>query len=122
MNNSLKEIAVRLCMSGENCSRSILLAGAEKYNLQLPVETVSCCNGISAGFGVGGTCSALVAGVMLLGMIYDDDDTAKQKALLLFYMVQGEVGSLNCCSIAGNENCYGLIGIIADQLENIIDL
>lgn len=121
MEKSLREIAVELCKNGENCSRSILVAGGIKYNLELPQKTIDCCNGISAGFGFGGICSALVAGVMLLGILYDDNE-AKQKSLVLFCAIQGEFGGLECCNIGGVDNCYELIGMIAECLEEIIDI
>lgn len=117
---SLKELAIEFSNLGENCSRAILFAGATKYNLNIPSETASCCNGIRAGFGVGGVCSALVAGVMILGMIFDED-LAKQKVLLLFFNVQGELGNVNCSLVAGETNCNYVMGVIATELENIID-
>lgn len=120
LEKSLKTLAIELCMNGENCSKSILIAGGIKYELDLTKETINCCNGISSGFGFGGMCSAIVGAVMLLGLLYDDD-IAKQKSLVLFYMLQDKMGCFDCCSIAGAENCYSLIAIIADCLEQIID-
>lgn len=121
MEKRLKDIAIELCMNGENCSRSILLAGSIKYNLDLEDTTVNCCGGISSGFGFGGMCSAIVAGVMLLGIIYPNDDEAKQKSLVLFFDVQSQLGSMNCSCIAGEDNCYHLLSVISDALENIIE-
>lgn len=50
-----------LCAEGENCSRAILRAASEEYGFPLfSEELLKSCNAISAGFGVGGICSALL--------------------------------------------------------------
>jgi len=109
-----------LCAQGENCSRAVLRAAAEKYGFPLSQELLDCCNGISAGFGVGGTCSALVAAVMVLGILFPVDE-AKQKSLILFCRVQEQWNCIDCCRLSANrEDCNDLIGEITAILEEII--
>lgn len=117
----MKERAMELCAQGENCSRAILKASAEQYNFVLSQELIDSCNAISAGFGIGGVCSALVAGVMVLGILFETDE-AKQKSLILFSMVQEKWRCVDCCRLAaGREDCNDLIGKISEILENVIN-
>lgn len=116
----MKERAMALCAQGENCSRALLKAGAEKYGYPLSKELEDSCNALSAGFGIGSICSALVAGVMVLGVLFPVD-VAKQKSLILFCLVQSQWGCLDCCRLSrGREDCNTLIGEIAELLDGII--
>ena len=116
----MKERAMALCCEGENCSRAILRAAAEQYGFPLSQELIDSCNAISAGFGVGGMCSALVAAVMVLGILFPTDE-AKQKSLILFYRVQERWNCIDCCRLSANkEDCNDLIGEISAMLEEII--
>lgn len=109
-----------LCAEGENCSRAILRGAAEKYDFPLSEELLDSCNAISAGFGVGGMCSALVAAVMVLGILFPTDE-AKQKSLLLFCRVQERWNCIDCTRLSANrENCNDLIGEISGILEEVI--
>lgn len=109
-----------LCAEGENCSRAILRAASEEYGFPLSEELLKSCNAISAGFGVGGICSALVAAVMVLGILYPME-VAKQKSLILLCRAQGEWNCIDCCRLsAKRENCNDLIGEISGMLEEII--
>lgn len=116
----MKERAMALCAEGENCSRAILRAASEKYEFPLSQEMLDSCNAITAGFGVGGMCSALVAATMVLGVLFPVDE-AKQKSLLLFFRVQEQWNCIDCCRLsADRENCNSLIGEISAILEEII--
>ncbi|MCQ4936817.1 MULTISPECIES: C-GCAxxG-C-C family protein [Anaerotignum] len=116
----MKERAMALCMEGENCSRAILRAASETFGFPLSEELLMSCNAISAGFGVGGICSALVAGVMVLGILFPIEE-AKQKSLILLCRAQGNWNCVDCCRLsARRENCNDLIGEIAQMLEEII--
>ncbi len=109
-----------LCCEGENCSRAILRAAAEQYGFPLSEELLDSCNAISAGFGVGGMCSALIAAVMVLGILFPTEE-AKQKSLILFCQVQERWNCMDCCRLSANkENCNDLIGEISAILEEII--
>ncbi len=118
-NASMFLYAIDFCADGANCSQAILLAGAKKYDLQLSDELLQSCSAISAGFGIGGLCSSMIAGTMLLGLVFDET-TAHQKSILFFYAVQDALGSLNCCSIAGETNCHHAISTICNALESLI--
>ncbi|MFI3173862.1 MAG: C-GCAxxG-C-C family (seleno)protein [Bacillota bacterium] len=118
-NTSMFEYTIAFCAEGANCSQAILQAGAKKFALQLPEEMLKSCSAISAGFGIGGLCSGIIAGVMLLGLVFDET-TAHQKSILFFYTVQESLGSLNCCSIAGETNCHSAISVICESLESLI--
>lgn len=116
----MMERAMLLCSQGENCSRAILRAAAEKYGFPLSDELLNSCNAISAGFGVGGMCSALVAAVMVLGILFPTEE-AKQKSLLLFCSIQERWNCIDCCRLSANrENCNDLIGEISEILEEVI--
>lgn len=116
----MKERAMLFCTQGENCSRAILRAASEKYGFSLSDELINSCNAISAGFGVGGICSALVAAVMVLGILFPTEE-AKQKSLLLLCQMQGRWNCIDCCRLSANrENCNDLIGEISELLEEVI--
>lgn len=109
-----------LCAEGENCSRAVLRAASEQFGFPLSQELLDGCNAISAGFGVGGMCSALVAAVMVLGIMFPTDE-AKQKSLILFCRVQERWNCIDCCRLSANrEDCNDLIGEISAILEEII--
>lgn len=117
---SMFEYTLAFCEEGANCSQAILQAGAKKYDLQLPEEVLRSCSAVSAGFGIGGLCSGIIAGVMLLGLVFDETE-AHQKSILFFYEVQDALGGLNCCSIAGETNCHHAMTVICTALETLID-
>jgi|GEM_PF-1768892 len=114
----VRELVMKYCKAGENCSRTILLAAAEKYGFDVSQEMRDCCNGISAGFSVGGICSSLVAAVMVLGILFDTD-AAKQRTLMLFFMIEEKHGDIQCCKLAGSD-CTELIASIGEELERVI--
>ena len=66
----LKERIKKYCQAGENCSRIILQAAAEEYNISLSQDILTSCSGISGGFGIGSLCSGLIAAVMVLGLLF----------------------------------------------------
>lgn len=116
----MKERIRQLCCQGENCSRCILRGAAECYGFALPQELMESLNAISAGFGIGSVCSALVAGVMVLGILFPTDE-AKQKSLLFFSLVQEKWHCLDCARLsADREDCRALLGEIADILQEVI--
>ncbi|WP_352400413.1 C-GCAxxG-C-C family (seleno)protein [Anaerotignum sp.] len=117
----MKERAMALCAEGENCSRAVLRAAAEQYGFPLSQEILDSCNAISAGFGIGGMCSSLVAAVMVLGILFPTEE-AKQKSLILFCRVRARWHCIDCCRLSANRmNCDDLIGEISEILEEIID-
>lgn len=110
-----------LYTEGENCSRAILRAASEKYKFPLSQELLDSCNAMSAGFCIGGMCSAIIAGVMVFGVLFPADE-AKQKSLILFCNVQDRWNCMDCCKLsAKRDNCNDLIWEISAIIEEIID-
>ena len=107
--------------TGENCSRIILLAAAEEYGLSLSADILSACSGIQGGFGIGGICSGLVAAVMVLGLLFEEE-TAKTKRLQFLMQIQERDGFLDCGRLSLQKaDCNVLLSEIADILQNIIE-
>lgn len=107
--------------AGENCSRRILQAVAEEYELSLSEEILAICCGISGGFGIGGMCSGLVAAVMALGLLFEEEEM-KEKRILLLLKVQERFGSLDCCRLSAlGEDCSDVLEGIAEILQEVIE-
>ena len=117
----LKERVRAHCEAGESCSRIILLSVAEEYGISLSQDILSVCGGIQGGFGIGGMCSGLVAAVMALGLLYDEEEI-KEKRILFLLKVQERFGYMDCCrlSVLG-EDCTPLLMEIAEILQEIIE-
>lgn len=109
------------CDAGENCSRIILQAAAEEYGFSLSEDILAACGGISGGFGVGGMCSGLVAAVMVLGLLYDEEEV-KMKRILFLLRAQERFGALDCCRLSAlGKDCSGLLEEIAELLQEVIE-
>ncbi|MDO4530710.1 MAG: C-GCAxxG-C-C family (seleno)protein [Bacillota bacterium] len=107
--------------AGESCSRIILRAAAEEYGFSLSEDILSACSGISGGFGIGGMCSALVAAVMVLGLLYDGEETAGKRILFL-YQMQERFGHLDCSRLSAmEEDCLPVLEEIGEILEAVIE-
>lgn len=117
----LKEKVRDHCGAGENCSRVILRAAAEEYGISLSEDILAACGGIQGGFGVGSMCSGLAAGVMVLGLLFDEEEV-KRKRILFLVKVQETFGALDCCRLsASGEDCSGLLEEIAEILQEVIE-
>lgn len=117
----LKERVQAYCDAGENCSRIILQAAAEEYGISLSEDILSACGGINGGFGVGSMCSGLVAAVMVLGLLFDEEEV-KLRRILFLMKVQEWYGYLDCCRLSAlGEDCSGVLKKIAEILQEVID-
>ena len=117
----LKERICRHCEAEANCSQVILLAADEEYGLSLPKEVLDACRGISGGFGIQGMCSGLVAAVMVLGLVFEEEEV-KEKRILFLIKVQERFGALDCYRLAMHrEDCRGLLEEIAEVLQEVIE-
>lgn len=118
----LKAHIRKICMDGEGCSRILLRAAAEEYGFSLPPELLDACSGINGGFGIDGLCSGLVAGVMVLGLLFEEDEV-KGRRILFLLRAQERFGALDCCclSAAFQGDCCGLLEEIAEILQEIIE-
>lgn len=112
----------KYCREGEGCSRIFLRAAAAEYGFLLPEELLDACSGISGGFGIDGLCSGLVAGVMVLGLLFEEDEV-KVRRILFLLRAQERFGALDCCCLAAafQGDCCGLLEEIADILQEIIE-
>ena len=109
------------CDLGENCSRVILQAAAEEYGFSLSENILAACRGISGGFGIGGICSGLVAAVMALGLLFDEEEV-KWKRILFLMKVQEIYGSLECGRLSALQtDCKEILEGIADILQEVIE-
>ncbi|MGE4214773.1 MAG: C-GCAxxG-C-C family (seleno)protein [Anaerotignaceae bacterium] len=115
----MKEIAQKYYNEGLGCSRSILMAFRDKYGY-VTEEVVSAANAINNGFGIGGMCSALVAGIMVLGLLYEGEEAYSER-MKLMTCFQCKFCSINCMSLAKERNdCIDLIDFVCDYLEEIV--
>ena len=117
----LKERVQARWDAGENCSRTILLAAAEEYGISLSADILSACSGIQGGFGIGGICSGLVAAVMVLGLLFEEE-TAKVRRLQFLMQIQERYGFLDCGRLSLQKaDCSVLLSEIAEILQDIIE-
>ena len=117
----LKERIQAHCEAGENCSRIILQAAAEEYGFSLSEDILAACSGIHGGFGINGMCSGLVAAVMALGLLFDEEEV-KIKRLLFLMKAQETFDGLDCCRLSAlGEDCSGLLEEIAEILQEVIE-
>lgn len=119
----MKNLAVEYHREGYNCSQCILKAVECKYRVNIPIEVLNSCSAVSNGFGYGGICSALVAGVMVFGIL-GGEDNAKSMRIKMFTRFQEIHESFNCGQLVMEKcqcrNCDTLISEIAEIIENIL--
>lgn len=102
--------------SGHGCSKSILLAARDEYGF-VTEEVIESANAINNGFGIGSFCSALVAGIMILGLCYKDD-MAYKKRLMLMGDFQEKFCSVNCgCLSRERSECSDIIKFVCNWLD-----
>ncbi len=116
----LKERIRTYCQDGANCSRIILQAAAEEYDFSLSQDILTACSGISGGFGIGSLCSGLTAAVMVLGLLFDEDEV-KEKRILFFFLVQEKLGFLDCMRLS-TDDCSDILEIIGEVLQEVIEM
>ncbi len=114
--------ALEFYHQGYNCSQCILKAAEKKYNFTLSEREMNMFSGISAGFGIGGICSAIVAGIVLLGMFFEEDRVEVLR-LEMMNTFQERYSSLNCSKLrklTGEYYCEEFITEAAGIIDNII--
>ena len=106
---------------GESCSRIILRAAAEEYGISLSEMILAACSGITGGFGINGMCSGLVAAVMVLGLLFEEE-VVKRKRILFLLRVQEHFDGLDCCRLSAcGKDCGAVLMEIAEILQEIIE-
>lgn len=118
----LKERIQAYCDRGENCSRIILQAAAEEYDISLSEDILAACGGIQGGFGIGGMCSGIVAAVMVLGLLLEEEEI-KLKRILFLLKVQERFCGLDCCRLSAlGTDCSSVLEGIAEVLQEVIEM
>ena len=117
----MKEKTMAYCRAGENCSLALLRAASDQYGFPLSKEMVDSCGAVCSGFGIGGICSALVAAIMVLGVLFQPEEAKKQRLFFLLAFRE-KFGAMDCPSLsAGKLDCTELMGDIAALLEEVIE-
>ncbi|WP_458408305.1 C-GCAxxG-C-C family (seleno)protein [Anaerotignum sp.] len=117
----LKEKVRAHCEAGENCSRIILQAVAEEYEISLSEDILMVCSGINGGFGIGGMCSGVVAAVMALGLLFEEEEM-KGKRIQFLVRAQEKFGGLDCGRLSAlGTDCTGVLIDIAEILQEVIE-
>ena len=113
------EKALEYYDSGEGCSRSILLAARDVYGI-VSDDVIKSAGAITRGFGIGGFCSALIARIMVIGILYDGEE-ANMKRFLLMDSFKSRFCSVNCgCIMRGRSECSQVLEFICNSLDEII--
>jgi len=118
----MRQTALEFYHQGYNCSQCILKSAEKKYGFVLSEQELKLCTGISGGFGIGGMCSAIVAGIMLLGIFFEEEkvDILRLEMMNTF---QKRYSSLNCSNLkrlTGEYYCEDFILEAADIIDEII--
>ena len=119
----MKNLATDYYNRGYNCSQCILKAFETKYKIPITKQAYEMCTGINTGFGVGTTCSVLVAGIMIFGIMFDEQ-TAKRLRMKLLNTFHDRHKSLNCDALlkkrGSNRKCDKIVFEVAEMIDNII--
>jgi len=120
----LKKRALYFYRNGFNCSQCILKACEDLYKIAVSEQSIKMCSAVNKGFGIGGMCSVIIAGIMVFGLMFDEN-TAKSMRIKFISDIQREHKSINCSNLIKERKnglrCEELICQIADLIENIIN-
>lgn len=107
---------------GYNCAQCLLKAAEDRFQICISCQCLASCSAVNSGFGIGGMCSVLIAGIMVFGILFDDA-TAKRLRLALLNSFQEKHKGINCGQIKRmgvSEDCDEIIGDVADLVEELI--
>ena len=119
---SMREEALGYYRKDIGCSQSVLMAFEKKY-AELPWQLKNACGAMNAGFGIGGMCSVVIAGIMIFGILYDENTAKRLRMKLLDQMADNGL-SLLCPLLRkhyGENGCDMLVGEIAGLIDGILD-
>lgn len=120
----MKEQAIAFYRKGCNCSQCILKAAETVYNKPVPKQCYAMCQGVNTGFGIGGICSVLVAGVMVFGLFFNEE-TVKRLRIKLLTEFKRQHGGINCAELVrargDSARCEAIVGQAADMIKKMID-
>jgi len=118
----MREKAMEYYRQGYGCSRSVLMAFEQAYPRAVAQQVYRACAGLDTGLGVGCLCGALIAGVMIFGILFDTGAAKRLRMSLFDQMAERGLG-LYCARLrekAGEAGCAELVGEIASVIDKII--
>ncbi len=119
----MKALAIRFYQQGYNCSQCILKAAEAFYAKPISRQCYNMCQGVNTGFGIGGMCSVLIAGIMVFGLFFGDD-VVKRLRIRLLTEFQSRHPQMDCQALRkerqGNGYCENIVGEIAELVEQLI--
>ncbi|MDR3091860.1 MAG: C-GCAxxG-C-C family protein [Clostridiales bacterium] len=116
----MTESAVSYLESGCNCSQCVVMAAGDFYGLRLPEEIKRALTGVTAGFGAGSACSALVGAVIVFGLLMDEYECKRARITLLSEFAR-KYGAINCAALRKTGmDCKEFIAGAAGLAEGII--
>ena len=114
----MKKEALKYYEEGIECGVCILLAAAQK-NCKISKEIIACGPAISNGLGIGIVCGCIISGIMVMSVIYGEEE-AKKKRVILMNDFKNRFENINCSCLCCNRNsCEDIIGFICDWLESM---
>jgi len=94
------------------------------YELKLNRSALNMCEGINNGQGVGSVCSVLLAGIMIFGLLFDEDETKIARMMLLNKCCE-KYGSLDCAVMKkwrkNGKNCEDIIFDVSNMVGKIVE-
>lgn len=119
----MEKLAVQYYQDGYGCSACIIKAAEHKYGFKMDSKAYKMISSINTGFGVGEMCSVVIACVMVLGLVYGEQDYKKPRLIFLTDF-QRLFGSTNCSYLLryrkSDTMCQKLVESAAGLLDNII--
>ncbi len=117
----LSELAIEYYRQGYSCSRCIMKAAEDEYGINAK-DTLQALGGISNGLGIGAMCSVPITCVLVLGLLYTDENKIKQKRLEFLIRFKKDFKSFNCSEIQKQVDiCDPVIKRGCDILAEIIE-
>ena len=120
----MEKIAYKYYKEGASCSGCLLKAFENYYKIPLNKQCYYMTAGINNGFGIGSTCSVLMASVMMFGILFEKE-TVKRLRMKLFSEFLDIYKDLGCYEIKKERkhtgNCAEVVKDIALITKRLID-
>ncbi|WP_346353891.1 C-GCAxxG-C-C family (seleno)protein [Azotosporobacter soli] len=114
-----------------NCAEKILYGANLVYKLGLDPQALRLSAGFGGGMGIGSTCGAVTASIMVLSSLFvkeraHEGETIKQLSQQFLAAYQREMGDLNCDALKAQHRtpetkCTFVIAKAAEILDQIIE-
>ena len=118
----MRQNAMEYYRQGYGCSQAVLMAFEKNYPLSLSRQFYRAANGLNAGLGIGGTCGAVLASLLIFGVLFDAN-TVKRLRMSLFDKMAERGFDLCCARLRGKDGrdgCAEVVGEIAELIDEII--